>query len=233
MRKYLLTISVILILSIDLLLAQPDNKFVKPDYTKIKEIISNKDSENYYPKLLTRLNNNDTLLTKEQYKLLYFGYVYQDSYDPYWVPKYSKILNEYYKKPSIDNNDCDSIIKYCKLSIIDFPFDLQQTKMLGFAYHKKGDNANERLWFKRNANLMGTIMSTGRGLDCGNSISVIVINHEYELLKQFNFQLVKQSLTSDKCDYMELQPNRPNIAGLYFDTKIIFEMAYKSKILKK
>jgi hypothetical protein len=233
MKSYLFAICSILILSANLGLAQVPPTFTKPDYAKIKETISNKESENYYPKLLERLNSNDSLLTDEQHKLLYFGYVFQDSYDPYWKPKYAKTLAEYYKKATLEKSDCDSIVKYCKLSIADFPFDIQQLKMLGYAYHKMGDKENEKLWYKRFARMIATIMSTGRGLSCENSISVIVINHEYELLKQFNFGLLRQSSTKEKCDYMELLPNKSNIAGLYFDISIMLEMAHKSKIVKR
>ncbi|WP_320051932.1 DUF4919 domain-containing protein [uncultured Acetobacteroides sp.] len=233
MKIYLLAICSILILSSSPGSAQVPPTFAKPDFAKIKETISNKETENYYPKLLERLSNNDSLLTDEQYKLLYFGYVFQDSYDPYWTPKYAKTLAEYYRKPTLEKSDCDSIIKYCKLSIADFPFDIQQLKMLGYAYHRMGDKENEKIWYRRFARVIATIMSTGRGLSCENSVSVIVINHEYELLKQFDFRLLRHSSTKDKCDYMELQPNKSNIAGLYFDISIMLDMAYKSKILKR
>ena len=148
--------------------SQSNKRFGKPDFFLIKEAISDKESKDYYPVLLNRFNNNDSTLTDEQYRLLYFGYVFSDSYDPYWLSSYSIVLKKYYKKSDTNCNECDSIIKYCKLSIADFPFDLQKIGMLVVAYRKKGDIVNWRLWENKYIRLWNTISTTGSGIDNNN-----------------------------------------------------------------
>jgi hypothetical protein len=57
--------------------------FQKPDYDLIKKDIQDSSSAFYYPKIMSRLLVYDTTLTIEDYRHLYYGYIFQNDYKPY------------------------------------------------------------------------------------------------------------------------------------------------------
>lgn len=92
-----------------------------PDMEKIRDFA--KDSRKYN-KLMTRYENNDKSLTVDDYRQLYFGYIFQPEYSPYDKTDYSKSISTLYYKEHLNRLDCDSIIKYAELSLEEDPFDL-------------------------------------------------------------------------------------------------------------
>ena len=72
---------------------------------KFKKNIEDKNSEFYYPKLLKRLKQNDTLLTSNQYRHLYFWIHLPKEYQPYKTGKKSEEVAKYYRGESISQKD--------------------------------------------------------------------------------------------------------------------------------
>ena len=110
----------------------------------IKSEIENKTSKFYYKNLYKRFTEKDTTLTKEDFKYLYYGYVFQPKYTAYWHSPVEDKLKPYYDKQKLETKDYDEIIKLCNASIADFPFCLREINFATFAYHQKGDFANEK-----------------------------------------------------------------------------------------
>ncbi|MDE7462175.1 MAG: DUF4919 domain-containing protein [Muribaculaceae bacterium] len=61
----------------------------KPDLEKIAKATLDPKSEFYFPNLMKTFNRNDTSMTKEQYRNLYLGYLFQEDYDPYRTSPYN------------------------------------------------------------------------------------------------------------------------------------------------
>lgn len=61
----------------------------KPDFQKIARTTLDPKSDFYFPKLIKLYNRNDTSMTKEQYRNLYLGYLFQEDYDPYRTSPYN------------------------------------------------------------------------------------------------------------------------------------------------
>ncbi|HEU4791608.1 MAG TPA: DUF4919 domain-containing protein, partial [Flavobacterium sp.] len=137
--KKIILITAILIATFSKTYAQ-EISFKAPDYELIKKNIQDKKSNYYYPKLLERMISNDTLLTNEDYRHLYFGYVFNSKYDAYYRSPDEEKLGKYFTSDSIYEKDYDEIIKLSEHSISLFPFDLRQMNYLGYIYHLKGDN---------------------------------------------------------------------------------------------
>ncbi len=55
----------------------------KINFTAIEQAVNNAQSKYYFPKLAERYKRNDTTLTKEEYKHLYYGQVAAAGYAPY------------------------------------------------------------------------------------------------------------------------------------------------------
>jgi hypothetical protein len=195
--------------------------FKKPDYDLINKEIQDSLSSYYYTKLMSRLAQFDTTLNIEEYRHLYYGYIFQKEYKPYWTsPDEEKLVN-FYRSEKIKEKDYDEIIKLATHSINEFPFDLRQLNFLGYIYHLKG---NEEMAKKVSYRFQGTfsaIMSSGDGKTCETGYHVISVSHEYVFLNMFQFEMYQQSTTGD-CDYLELLKDDRNIEGIYFNIEKLF-----------
>lgn len=65
----------------------------KPDFNKIERETLDPNSEFYFPKLIRLFNRNDTSMTKEQYRNLYLGYLFQEDYDPYRTSPFNAVTD--------------------------------------------------------------------------------------------------------------------------------------------
>ena len=196
--------------------------FVTPDYELIKKNIQDKNSNYYYPKLLERLTVNDTLLTNEDYRHLYFGYVFNPKYDAYFRSPDEEKLNKYYNSEKIEEKDYDDIIKLAEHSIDAFPFDLRQINFLGYVYHLKGDENMSKKISYRFQNILNTILSSGDGMQCETGFHVISVSHEYVLLNVFELQSNSQSLVGN-CDYLSFEKGKYKVDGMYFNIQKMLE----------
>lgn len=197
-----------------------ENNFNKPDYKLISKNIENKNSNFYYPNLLKKLAENDTLISKEEYFHLYYGAVLQKDYDPYKTSKYDKELSNYYK--NLEEKDIDEFIIVANKSLKEFPLDIRLLNFLGYIYHMNNNDALSEKMLKNFHGLVGAIMSTGDGIKCENGFHVISISHEYVILNLFQLDFASQSLIGN-CDYIGFEKGKYKIDGLYFDVSMLFE----------
>lgn len=219
MKKIILVLIVILV-SFESF--SQDIPFEKPNYDLIKKNIENKTSSFYYPKLQKRLMDLDTLLTKDEFRHLYFGYVFQKKYSVSWQSPSAKELDLFYKLPRIDPKDYDKIIKLLNKSIADFPFDLPSYNFLYFIQAQVGDNDQAMKVSKINQGIFNAILSSGNGKTCETGFHVLLVGHEYALLNLFELRSEKQSLIGN-CDYLSFDKGKYKIEGLYFDIEKIRE----------
>ena len=105
MRAFLLFV---FILSVSCVFAQ----IQPPNYEGIKKIITVKESQFYYPDLFERYKNSDSTLTVQEYRILYYGFIYQEKYDPLGLPTYFDSLNNLLSKKTLTKNDYEKIINY-------------------------------------------------------------------------------------------------------------------------
>ncbi|WP_264566138.1 DUF4919 domain-containing protein [Flavobacterium sp. N3904] len=220
MKKTILVVA-LLIVTFSTTYAQ-EISFEIPDYNLIKKNIEDKNSNYYYPKLLERMIANDTLLTNEDYRHLYFGYVFNSKYDAYFRSPDEEKLKKYLSSDTIAKKDYDEIIKLAEHSITVFPFDLRQMNYLGYVYHLKGDNVAAIKISNRFQNILKAILSSGNGEKCETGFNVISVSHEYVFLNMFRLESRSQSLVGD-CDYLAFEKGKYSIDGMYFNIKKMLE----------
>jgi hypothetical protein len=199
--------------------------FEAPNYKKIQKNIEDKNSEFYYPNLLKKLKENDSLITPEQYRHLYYGYTFQKEYNPYKTSENEKLLSKYFQAADLKKSDYAEIIKISKAALEEFPMNLRVMNFLGYVYHLDG---NEDMAKKTSINFHGlfeAFLKSGDGLDCKTAFHVISVSHEYVLLNMFQLENVSQSLQG-KCDYMDFEKGKYKINGLYFDISKLQEKGF-------
>jgi len=190
--------------------------FSVPNYEAIKKEIQNKDSKFNYKKQLQRLQNCDTTLTGEEYRYLYFGYVFQPEYNPYSRSADEEALSKYYQSETIDAKDYPEIIRLATHSISVDPFDLRQMNFLSYIYHLSGDEVMAKKIAAKFRGIFEAILSSGDGKTCETGFHVLTVGHEYVFLNVFELQSVSQSLV-DHCDYLKFEKGKYKIDGIYFD----------------
>ncbi|KAF2509552.1 DUF4919 domain-containing protein [Flavobacterium zhairuonense] len=201
--------------------------FKAPDYKQIEKNITDKKSAFYYPNLMDRLTKNDTLMTQDEFRHLYFGYVFQPKYNAFWRSPDEKKLREYYNKEKLETADYDEIIKLANHTLADFPFDLQQLNYLAYIYHLKGDDESAKITSYKFHNIMNAILSSGDGKKCETGFHVLLVDHEYVMLHLFELESKGQSLVGN-CDYLSFEKGKYNVDGVYFNIEKMLENEAKS-----
>jgi hypothetical protein len=116
------------------------------------------------------------------------------------------------------------MIKYEKLILKEYPFNLRDLNMLANLYYQLGDTISSLQSDFKLQMLVNTILSTGDGRSEKTAWHVISVSHEYDILGYFGFQFGgSQSLTKKGCDYLEVSENDYKIKGFYFDVNMILQ----------
>lgn len=211
---------------------QKKNKIVmeKPDFEKIKKETYDPKSKYYYPKLMTEYLGNDTNMTMTDFRYLYYGYLFQEDYDPYRTSEFpDKIEKLYYKsKNNLTKAEKDTIEKYAKYALADNPFDLRQLTFLVIAFKEKEKNNIAKIREYKFRHLLGAILSSGNGTE-EHPWYVITPNHEYNLLNFMDLVVTDHKSLDNSIDYLTVKKkNSKSPDGYYFDVSKMIEM-YKKK----
>jgi hypothetical protein len=196
--------------------------FKKPDYKGIEKIIVNKESGFFYPDFLKRYKKSDTTLTLQDFRILYYGFLFNESYSVYGSSNYQDSINLVLGKDSLIREDFFQIIYYERLILDEYPFNLRDLNVLLYSYLQIGDTLSAiEADFKLNM-IIQAILSTGDGKKEKTAWHVISISHEYDILGALGFQFGgSQTLTKNGCDYLEIADNDYGIKGFYFDVNMI------------
>lgn len=189
-----------------------------PNYRTIRISIMNSKSDSYYPTLMRRYLRQDTTLTVEQYRNLYYGFTLQDDFVPYQ----SERTTLYQARESVMRNPNDTkvlhdAITVAKNAFADNPFDLLAIQTLAFCYSCLKDENNYQLWNTQKNGLLDAIVSSGDGETEESAIHVINIEHEYEVLSRMGLTIAADSLCNDKVEYLRVLDNAEEIPGVFFD----------------
>ena len=179
----------------------------KPDLADIKQKTLDPSSPFYFPKLMAKYTRNDTIMTNEEYRYFYLGYMFQEDYDPYRTSPYSGITDELRLKSSHSKEEIDTIRKYAELSLRDNPFDLRQMSFLVHVLKEKRKDMSAKIWEYRLEHLLGAIKSTGTGEDLENAWYVIYPVHEYDLVRLLGYEAVDADFIEPSYDLLTVQPD--------------------------
>ena len=211
-----------------------EHRHTVPDYREIETLTNDRGSAFYYPELFKRYAANDTELTLRDYRLLYYGYFFQDNYTPFYrTPEADSVRLLLGDKDHLTNEEWEEVIRLSNVNLRNNPFDLKGLNIVWVAHRHTGDSASARLYFDKLKKLVQTILSTGDGLSEATAFHILNVSHEYDIINILGYESGgNQNLTDKKCDYLSLKVNDDNLSGLYFDVNQIFE-GYKKNMYTK
>lgn len=186
-----------------------------PDYETIRRNVVDSTSDSFYPKLMQRYEAFDTTLTVVDYRHLYYGYLFQNNYDSDWKSKDKKTIEKSFRDAKKDKTNYDQVITLVNNSLHEYPFDLRSMQFLCFLYHENDEKEMGEKASRRFISLIGAILSSGDGKSCETAYHVIFPQHEFSILKIFQFESAAQKRV-DGCNYLELKENKRGMEGIYF-----------------
>src|SRR5579872_5908446 len=208
---------VVIVLSFSLTsLCAQDKGFEKPDYKNIERVTKDKNSEYYYPKLFNRYLSNDTTLSVQQYKMLYYGYFFQDGYNPYGtVSVFKDSLKALFDKDSLSDDDRRNVMRYTNEDLKTQPFSLRDLYRLYRFYHVAGDETKSESFANKLEMLSKAIASTGDARTDTTGLHVLSVEDEYTIVSLLGYELGgAQKPTGNQCDYLTLKKNDDGLEGL-------------------
>ena len=188
-----------------------------PDNDAILRATIDQASPYYYPALYSRYTSGDTTLTEEDFRHLYYGFVWRPEYKPFETPAARAELLHVLEKDSLSQNDFRKIVEYGEEIVRTEPFDPSTLNFLVYAYGSLGDTLNERINHHRLNGILGAIESSGTGLSEDSPWHVLYFSHTRDLLASLDIVCGKEKVISRSIAYMPLLVRQKGIKGYYFD----------------
>lgn len=200
----------------------------KPDLEAIKAATYDRSSPYYYPRLMKEFQRNDTLMKLDKFRHLYFGYMFQEDYNPYRPKAFKGPVPDPAENPALTRAECDSVIALCERAIDDNPFDFQNMMRLISALRLKGKINLANIWQYKLDYILMAIASSGTGFDEENAWYVVEPQHEYVLLSVLGLRAVNHLFYAPYYEYIQVNtPNDTGAEGYYFNIKAILEEYYR------
>lgn len=200
------------------------SQFMKPDYAAIEKAINDTASAYYYKPILQRYLNNDTTLTKDEYRYLYYGSFFIDKpgFEEDNTGDAREQRDKILAKKKYDTTDDRAIINLTQQIMLQDPFDMKELYTIATAYLGLKDSSMYNVYIHKLKRLVGTVLASGDGKTDETGYHVAEVSHEYFILRVLEYEFMSQKLTKHPCDYMMVKSNKDNVAGVYFDVSQIF-----------
>ena len=230
MKKLLGVIAIFTILATSLSMSvfAADKEKFKPekiDMDSVRAHVTDPASPYFYKRLWRKFESNDTNMSMQEYRHLYYGYVFQEDYNPYRMSEFANKIQPLYYKQTHTPAECDTIIKYAELSLADNPFDLNQMKFFIYALKEKKKFARASIWQYRLNHLVEAILSTGTGLKKDNPWVVISPVHEYNIVNFMGLIATDHQELENNIDYIIVKPvDKKTPEGFYFDVSNVLKV---------
>jgi hypothetical protein len=174
---------------------------------------------------MERYRMGDSTMTIDEKRHLYFGYVFQPSYNPADTSQYNTRMATVLNKQYFSDQDYEEVLQYAEALLKEDPFNMRalNAKLLVFA-QKNNVEAYRRTAKQRNI-VQQAIISTGDGMSKSTPYYVIKVSHEYDLLGFLGFKFGGEDKIERNCNCnsLTLAPNRFGVDKLYFDISPTFE----------
>ncbi|MBX3044373.1 MAG: DUF4919 domain-containing protein [Candidatus Kapabacteria bacterium] len=199
--------------------------FESVDINKIKAEITDENSDYFYPKLFERYSENDTTLTLDEFRRLYYGHALQ----PYYNPNISRTddsartLKDLLRNRS---NDFGRLNNLCKFVLRLDPFWIDALYILSISSEMLGDLETSEYAVYKHTMLLRTILQSGDGRSYQSAFTILSISDEYSLLNALGLKFKEQALMHNDgkpYDYLAVEPDDElEIEGLYFNIELFF-----------
>lgn len=194
------------------------HEFQPVDMTLVKQQVTDASKPTYYATLLKRFNAFDTSLTRNDYRLLYYGFVFQKNYNG----------NMSHHKTDIDRliaaKKYKEAVALCDSILNIVPVSLVANYLKASALYQLNSNDPRALPYRdRYRKLRDAILSSGDGYRCQSALKVIFKEDENDISWHY-FEIKGQPklLSAIPCDEFDVVPSKYFLGNkLHFDVSEI------------
>ena len=193
--------------------------YERVDFKKVRSAVAKRKSAFYYPVLFERYRNNDTTLSREEFRYLYYGYTFQDEYRPYAIHDTDSLASNLMMKDNLTREDFSDILGTCREILELHPFSTRTLLTSAIACSRIGNTKEATLYYYKYHSILSSILSSGDGATEQSAWSVILISDEYELIRSLEFipSGKQKMMAKSLCDFIYVMANDYGIEGFYFD----------------
>lgn len=191
--------------------------YIVPDYNAIEMAITNPNSPYYYPTLMTKYLSADMSLTIQEKMHVYYGFTFQDTYNPYVVLSEQKYLTKLMNESSNTQEEYNIMIGVIDNILEKLPFDFMA---LSYRAHFAKILGDMELELESNARLQiiaDAILTTGDGINKQSPYYIIDQNDKFYILSRLGLEYAGDQTMEETFDYVKLINNAQNINKLYFE----------------
>lgn len=203
-----------------------DYEFFKaPDYKQIERDVQEPSSSYSYPKLMEKYLKSDAVMTPEEGRHLYFGYVFQPEYIATDTSSYNNLLAEVLTQKSFKEQDYIKILTYSNALLQEDPFNLRALNAKLLVYAQQDNTLEYKKHARKRRIVQDAIVGSGDGMSEKTPFYVIKVAHEYDILPflGFSFGGEDKILKGNKVNYLSLGENRFGVERVYFDISPVID----------
>lgn len=182
----------------------------------------------YYTNLMLKYNLGKEPLTEMEYYYLYYGYAYQEAYNPFAknsaLDAMLAIMAEIDpEQPSVWH--LENIVERGAEAMEVDPFNPKMLNMLAYAYGALGDERRERLYFDHLNGILRAIELSGTGLKENEAWHVLMFSHAYDMVASKGYSYGEARIISRTTEFIPLLRKQDGIKGFYID----YSRVYRNK----
>lgn len=182
----------------------------------------------YYTNLMLKYNLGKEPLTEMEYYYLYYGYTYQEAYNPFAknsaLDAMLAIMAEIDpEQPSVWH--LENIVERGAEAMEVDPFNPKMLNMLAYAYGALGDERRERLYFDHLNGILRAIELSGTGLKEDEAWHVLMFSHAYDMVASKGYSYGEARIISRTTEFIPLLRKQDGIKGFYID----YSRVYRNK----
>lgn len=199
--------------------------FVAPDFKQIERNTKESSSSYYYPNLMKRYMEGDAKITSDEGRHLYFGFVYQQGYEPADTSSYNNLLAKTLAKGVFTPDDYNDILQYSSALLLEDPFNLRALNAMLLVYAQQDDTEQYKKVAQKRKIVQDAIVSTGDGMSENTPFYIIKVAHEYDILPFLGYTYGGEDkiLRNKKVNYLTLGNNRFGVERVYFNISPVID----------
>ena len=186
------------------------------DLGDIESLTSEVSSNLFYQGLMTLYKDDQRIgeLVDLEYRFLYYGFAYQDAYQPYNFGKETLVFQKKIKKKSYQ-----AALEVSRSLFEKDPFNLNLLSKITMCYVAENEAVTAQIWQTRYDRVLQAILASGDGMSKKTAFVVNSGSDEKEVLRYLELEVIGQALE----DYYEIftvaQPNGKGVEKIYFCIK--------------
>lgn len=242
MRKFILSLFVTLMVG-NALAQSPvakalmdETPYQKVVFSEIEAEVLTPSSKYYYPLLYAKYEKGDTTLTLDDYRHLYYGYMYQKEYEPHKETSYVDSLSNLLARDGAVFKDESAMqaVYYLEKILDDRPFSLKFLNMMAYVYNEKVRDYKKAILYSYKFNMvLSTIFSSGNGREKTSPWLVLYRSDAMSILQFLSADVGKRIYITTNVEYYHLTKRQGDVRGYYFDFDPIYTRPIEPKGKRK